>query len=112
MIEDYGFGRITINGKTYHSDVLLFPERVDDQWWRQESHRLRLEDLRSVMEAHPDALVVGTGYFGRMRLDPVVEDRLKQEGIHLIACETKKACAEFNRLRATQNVVAALHLTC
>ena len=112
MIEDYGFGRITIDGKSYHSDVLLFPGQVDDQWWRLESHRLRLEDLRSVIEAHPDTLVVGTGYFGRMRIDPVVEDRLKQEGIELITCKTTKACAEFNRLQASQKVVAALHLTC
>jgi hypothetical protein len=112
MIEEYGFGRITIDGKTYRSDVLLLPERVEDRWWRQESHRLRLEDLSSVLEAHPDVLVVGTGYFGRMRLDPAVEDRLKEEGIQLIACETKKACVEFNRFRATQKVVAALHLTC
>jgi hypothetical protein len=112
MIEDYEFGRITIDGKTYRSDLLLFPGHVDDQWWRQVSHQLKLEDLRTVMEAHPDTLVVGTGYFGRMHLDPTVADRLKQEGIQLIACETKKACAEFNRLRATQKVVAALHLTC
>lgn len=112
MIEDYGFGRITINGKTYHADLLLFPEHVDDRWWREESHQLKLEDLRAVMEARPDILVVGTGYFGRMHLDPMVTDRLEQEGIQLIACETKKACAEFNRLRATQKVVAALHLTC
>ena len=112
MIEDYGFGRITIDGKSYHSDVLLFPGQVDDRWWRQESHRLRLEDLRSVIEAHPDTLVVGTGYFGRMRVDPIVEERLRQEGIELITCKTEKACAEFNRLRASQKVVAALHLTC
>jgi hypothetical protein len=112
MIEDYRFGRITIGGKTYHSDVLLLPGRVDDQWWRAESHRLRFNDLDSVIEAHPVTLVVGTGYFGRMRLDPGLEDRLKQEGIRLIASETKTACAEFNRLRATQKVVAALHLTC
>ena len=112
MIEEYGFGRITIDGRRYHSDVLLFPQRVDDQWWRQESHRLRLKDLRSVIEAHPDTLVVGTGYFGRMQVDPVVEDQLRQDGIKLIPCVTTKACAEFNRLRASQKVVAALHLTC
>src|SRR5574342_420796 len=112
MIEDYGFGKITIDGETYHSDLLLFPERVDDQWWRKESHHLTLEDLRNVIEAHPDALVVGTGYFGSMRLAPDVEERMQREGIRLIACETKQACAEFNRLRETQKVVAALHLTC
>lgn len=112
MIEEYGFGRITIDGRTYHSDVVLSPDGVNDRWWRQESHRLRLEDLRGVIECHPDTLVVGTGYFGMMRLDPALEKRVRQAGIQLIACTTKKACAEFNRLRETQKVVAALHVTC
>lgn len=33
-IEDYEFGRITIDGATYTSDVIIRPEGVDDSWWR------------------------------------------------------------------------------
>lgn len=32
--------------------------------------------------------------------------------IQLITCETRKACAEFNGVRATHKMVAALHMTC
>lgn len=112
MIEEYEFGRITIDGQTYDSDLLIYPGRVDDRWWRQEGHHLRLEDIKQVVNAHPDTLVVGTGYFGRMEIDPAVSEVLKREGIALVACRTKEACAEFNRLRSSQHVVAALHLTC
>ncbi len=112
MIQDYGFGCITIDGTTYHTDVVIYPERVDDRWWRKEGHRLQLDDLEAVIETHPATLVVGTGYFGRMHVDPAVSDWLQQQGITLIACGTKEACAVFNRLRETQKVVAALHLTC
>ncbi len=112
MIQDYGFGRITIDGKTYHSDVVIYPERIDDRWWRKEGHRLQLDDLKAVLDTRPGTLVVGTGYFGCMHVDPAVAEKLKQQGITFIACETKRACTEFNRLRETQKVVAALHLTC
>ncbi len=112
MIDKYTFGSITIGVKTYHSDVLITPEGVDDAWWRREGHRLRVEDLKKVISAHPDTLVVGTGYFGEMRIDPAVTEALKKEGIALFASRTSRACDEFNRLRSAQKVVAALHLTC
>jgi hypothetical protein len=112
MIEKYSFGSITIDGRTYDADVLIYPERIDDHWWRKEGHRLQLADLAGVCETRPSVLVIGTGYFGRMRVDPAVSDWLQQQGITLIACDTTRACAEFNRLHETQKVAAALHLTC
>ena len=112
MIEKYQFGSVTIDGKTYDPDLLIYPGRVEDRWWRREGHYLRLEDIMQVVNAHPDTLVVGTGYFGRMDIDPEVPEALKREGIALVACRTKEACAEFNRRRSSQRVVAALHLTC
>ena len=57
-------------------------------------------------------LLGGTGCFERMYVDPSVSDWLQQQGITLIACDTTRACAEFNRLKDTQKVVAALHLAC
>jgi hypothetical protein len=112
MIDIYEFGSITIDGKTYLSDVLVYPERVDDRWWRQKGHHVGLEDLDQVLGAHPDTLVVGTGYWGRMQIDSAVPEALKKEGIALVARRTKEACEEYNRLMASQKVVAALHLTC
>jgi len=31
-ISDYRFGRIVIDGKTYTSDVIVYPDRVDPSW--------------------------------------------------------------------------------
>lgn len=112
MIDKYSFGNVTIDGRTYDTDVLIYPDRIDDHWWRKEGHRLQLADLEGVRETHPSVLVVGTGYFGRMHIDPDVSDWVWQQGITLVACDTQRACTEFNRLRETQKVVAALHLTC
>lgn len=112
MIGPYRFGSITIDQKEYHSDVIVYPDRIDDKWWRKEGHRLSMDDLKEVLSEQPDTLVVGTGYFGRMDIDAKVTEMLKAQGITLIARRTSQACAEFNRLRETGKVVAALHLTC
>ncbi|MDH4305728.1 MAG: MTH938/NDUFAF3 family protein [Nitrospira sp.] len=112
MIDKYSFGSITIDGRTYDTDVIIYPERIDDRWWRKEGHWLQLADLGGVRETHPSVLVVGTGYFERMYVDPSVSDWLQQQGITLIACDTTRACTEFNRLKETQKVVAVLHLAC
>ena len=44
-IDSYHFGQIIINGKKYTSDVIIFPDRVQGDWWRNESHELSLKDI-------------------------------------------------------------------
>lgn len=112
MIESYNFGRIVIDGKRYTSDVIIFPDRVKDGWWRKEGHRLYIEDIQEVLKEKPDILVVGTGYAGLMKIPPETRERLKSEGIQLIAENTRKACKTYNRLSKSRRVIAALHLTC
>ena len=115
MIDSYEFGVIVIKGKRYTSDVIIFPDRVLDGWWRREGHRLYIEDLKEVFgaEPQPEVLVVGTGYSGLMRVSPRVEETLRGNGIKLIAQPTKQACQTYNELlKSGQRVVAAFHLTC
>jgi len=115
LINSYRFGAIEIGGKRYTTDVVIFPDRVLDGWWRKEGHRLCVEDLSKVLNAdpRPEVLVVGTGYSGLVKLSGEVEEALKDRGIRLITQPTKEACQTFNRiLESGQRVVAALHLTC
>lgn len=113
-IESYKFGRIKINGKTYENDVIIFPNKVKDNWWRKEGHNLHMKDVQIVIEEQPDILIIGKGANGRMRVRNVVKEKLKQEGINKILVEnTKVACQKFNEhIRSGKKVVAALHLTC
>lgn len=112
MIDSYDFGRIVIDGKRYNSDLIVFPEKVRDGWWRKEGHRLQIEDLKDVLEAKPEVLVVGTGYSGMMTVPPETRRYVESKGIQLIAQKTAEACKTFNRLVKSRKVVAALHLTC
>jgi hypothetical protein len=112
MIGQYQFGKVTIDGIAYDSDVIVYSDHVEDKWWRKDGHHLCLDDLKGILGEQFDTLVVGTGYFGRMKIDPAVPEMLKQRGITFIAHTTAKACTEFNRLKETQKVIGAFHLTC
>jgi len=115
LIESYDFGIILINGKRYTSDVIVFPERVVDGWWRKEGHRLSVEDLNEILnhEPKPEVLLVGTGYYGLVKVSPDVENALKSQGIELKVQPTKEACQAFNKLlKSNKRVAGAFHLTC
>lgn len=112
MIESYTFGKITINGRRYSSDVIIFPSHVKDGWWRKEGHRLSLDDLKEVFEAKPEVLVIGTGYTGLMKVPQDFKDYVRSKNIELVIENTRQACKTYNRLSQSRKVVAAFHLTC
>jgi len=112
MIESYDFGRIVINGRRFGSDLIVFPDKVDGNWRRKEGHILSVDDVKEIVDAKPEVLVVGTGYSGLMKILPQTERYVKSSGIELIAAKTEKACKIYNELSKSRKVVAALHLTC
>ena len=84
MIEFYDFGRIVVGGKEYITDLIIFPDRVKDGWWRKQGHRLDIEDIVEVVEARPEILVVGIGYSGLMKVSAETKRRIEEKGIELI----------------------------
>jgi hypothetical protein len=112
-IEAYEFGRIVVDGQTYTADLILLPDRVQDNWWRREGHQLHPDDLSTLLDSDAEVLVVGQGRWGRMRVLPETEQLLRERGIELVALDTAAACQVYNQRRAAgARVAAALHLTC
>jgi hypothetical protein len=111
-IESYGFGKVVIDGETYRSDLIVFPDRIQDHWWRQQGHELALDDLKKVFLEKPDVLIVGTGYYGFMKVSSQVIETISKLGIDLKVEKTGQAVHRFNELSQERKVVAVLHLTC
>lgn len=112
IIDSYQFGLIVINGRKYTSDIIIFPERVKDNWWRKVGHQLCLDDIAEVLTGSPEVLVVGTGASDLMKVLPEVRQVVDARGIELIVEPTDKACHTYNQLCRSRRAVAALHLTC
>ncbi len=113
MIEKSAFGSIQIDGRTYTTDVLIYPDgRVTDNWWRRQGHRLALEDLEALLAAEPDVIVIGAGVYGRVQPEPGLEKALQQRGVELVMDPTGEAIAHFNELTPRRRTAAGFHLTC
>lgn len=110
-IEEYGFGRLKIEGVIYNADVIILPDRVVSNWWRKEGHLLLPEDIENYITEDIRCLIVGTGAYGCMRIHKRTEKMLKERGVELIVARTTNAVEEYNR-KGSEGVVCALHLTC
>ena len=110
-IDHYEFGRIMIDGRQETKDLIILPDRVVRNWWRQDGHALVLDDLAEVLGDLPSHLVVGTGADGRMRPDPDTLQQLQGRGVTVETLPTGQAVRRFGELDPA-NTAAALHLTC
>ena len=111
-IEHYSFGKIVIDGKTYSSDIIIYPNRVDASWWRKEGHYLQAADLKDIINSKPDILIVGTGFSGVMIVPEETVGFIGSNGIEIRIERTGKAVELFNSMEKNRTVIAALHLTC
>ncbi len=112
MIEAYTFGRMTVDGQSYTKDLIVFPEHVEANWWRDRGHVLGRGDLANVFAAAPEVLVVGQGSPGRMEVPKAVARDVKARKIELVVAPTPEAVDAYNRLALEQRTVGAFHLTC
>lgn len=116
-IDGLAFGAITISGRRFTTDVLIFPDgSVKDQWWRARGHVLSGEDLAPLLAAGAREIVVGTGMHGRMRpVSGLVAD-LEAQGIRLITLANSEARRRYNNQLKVgaegQRLAACFHLTC
>jgi hypothetical protein len=111
-IDHYAFGKIIVDGKSYSSDIIIFPDHVQSSWWRLEGHLLQTEDLEGVVAAKVPELIIGTGYYGAMNVPEETLRYLKGKKIQAYIERSGKAVELYNRMSSEKPVIAALHLTC
>ncbi len=113
-IDSFSFGKITIAGKLYNTDVIVFPDRILEGWVREEEHRPQISEFADIVQAEPDVLIIGTGYAGVMSIPDQIRNFLTSKGIEVRVEKTSKAVELFNTLtdNPAEKVVAALHITC
>jgi hypothetical protein len=111
-IDFYSFGNMVIEGKSFDSDLIIFPEKVDSSWWRKMGHRVELEDLTAVLAASPEVLIIGTGYMGLMKVPEELRKELIKKNIELYIEDSRQAVELFNSIHTIRRTIAAFHLTC
>jgi len=110
-LQDYSFGRITVDGQQHTRDLIVLPDRVVPDWWRRDGHSLAMEDLDDVLDELPERLVLGVGAHSRLRPDAAVIADLERRGVQVECLPTDAAVRRYGELDP-QRTAAALHLTC
>ena len=112
-ITGYSFGQMDIDDSSYHSDLIRSRAGVRGSWWPRQRHQLQVEDLADILAEQPEIVVVGTGYYGRLKVPESIRGYLADRGIELFAAKTSRAVERFNELqRENARIVGAFHLTC
>ena len=111
-INYYKFGRVKIDSENFNNDVIILPDRVVPNWWRRNGHEVHIEDIGEIIKAAPDVLIVGTGYYGMLRVLGDTSKRLADIGCEVIKMKTQEACKLYNELAKTKRIAATLHLSC
>jgi hypothetical protein len=113
-IDSYSFGNIEVDGTPYTKDVIIVRGEVVSPWWREAGgHVFAPTDLKTVIDAVPETVVLGTGLFGMVKVKEDTFAAFAECGTRVLAEKTRQATEVFNRLSANGvDVAAALHLTC
>ena len=111
MIEEYKFGSITINGKTYEYDVEVRWTGEVLKWWRVESHTIAFEDVKRAIEQEPKLIIIGTGESSLAEVTAEAKTEIVSKGIGLIIDKTEEAVKVFNA-QSQKKVIGLFHLTC
>ena len=120
MIEEYHFGSVTIDGKTYDHDVEV---RWDDEvlgWPRSQSHVIDIDDILDALSQNPETIIIGTGESGMAQVTDDAKEQIKARGIRLIVDKTEQAVKTFNVRKEEsieeegreEKVIGLFHLTC
>jgi len=112
-ITQYDFGRITIDGKTFSNDVIIHGQKIISGWRRKKGHLVDIDDLKNVpLEEEGSHLIIGTGYYGMLKINPSLERYCQKHRILLESMLTESAVEVFNRCGSSKKIVGAFHLTC
>ena len=113
IIDAFSFGHMSINGKSYQKDVIIFPDgSILCPWWRESGHKLAAADIQSLIEMRPEIVLAGTGSPGLMKPESGLQTFLQNQGIDFVVLPTKEAVRIYNDLSRTKRTGGCFHLTC
>ncbi len=111
------FGSITVDGETYHHDVIIrLSGKVEKRRKRLSkeeygtSHIISKEEAKFVFEDGCDLLIVGAGEQGNVRLSPEASEYFDKKRCRVLLQPTPEAIRAFNRSR--EKKIALMHVTC
>lgn len=107
------FGYVTIDEKTYSSDIFVYWNGKIEDAKTDVRHLLTLKQAKKILEKEPEIFLIGSGQDGYFGVSDEVMHACQNKKIQLIAMPTPEAVEKFNELiEKRKKVVAFIHVTC
>ncbi|MBI4181923.1 MAG: hypothetical protein HY520_03075 [Candidatus Aenigmarchaeota archaeon] len=109
-VDQVSYGEIVLDGKTYYSDMVVWWDGKAD--YLEKLHLLGFGLLLKLLKREPQAIVIGTGMQGSVKILPEFTQKAEEKGVKLFVDRTENATDIFNGLIArNKRAVAVLHVT-
>ncbi len=110
-IDDIEFTKLVSDGKVYRAPCIVYRNSVDGRWWRKDGGRFLPEDFSAVVDAKPEAVVLGRGIMNLVDVPDETVSFLESCGALVEVLESREAATRYNELFSSgKNVVGAFHL--
>lgn len=110
-IDSTKFGEITIDGKTYYSDVTIFWDGTIE--YRGKEHVIDMDEFMKILEKKINVFIVGTGQEGILVISGKVRELAIEMKIKIFELKSPDAIDLFNGLASQgRRVAAVIHTTC
>lgn len=102
----YGVGYVMINQVRYDRNLVVFPDRIIENWCIRNSGRFAIDDFDEILTYQPEIILLGTGEAQRFPSPQLIKAMLNAR-IGLEVMDTFSACRTYNILSTEGRRVAA-----
>ena len=110
------WGSLEIEGGRRYKDAKLFPGGSKEWDWRETGtdHEAGIQpgDLADILEAGVDAVVLSSGFHGRLQVSREAIKLLEARGIAIYTEKTEEAVRLYNEFRERVRIAGLFHTTC
>lgn len=112
-ITGLSWGRIEVAGYGIFKDARLYPGGAQEWNWRETGTRhspgVQPADVIPLLERGARAVVIGTGFYERLEVQPDTLRLLQERGVEVYVRQTEEAARLFSELEVAG---ALIHSTC
>ncbi len=117
-IENSEFGQVTVDGKRYEHDIVIFPDKIirRKKCITKDKHGTSHKFTRDEMEEYLDQadrsikeVIVGTGQYDKLGLLPETKDHLEEKDIYFEEKRTEDLVGED---LGEGSKLVIIHVTC
>jgi hypothetical protein len=120
MFKENRFGMVEFGQEKYFHDIIVHVdgrvEKRDKSPSKRKygtSHLMCKEEIEELVKENPDALVIGCGQSGMLKVGKDARALLTTKNIDLVDLPTQESVFEYNKLkRQNKRVAAIIHVTC